>query len=192
MAITGLILAGGRALRMGGVDKGLQLFRGKPLIQHVMERLAPQVDAMLINANQNLEEHAKFGVPVCTDDIAGFAGPLAGLQAGLRFCNAPLMLTAPCDCPFLPEDLGNRLHEALRQENADIAIATTGTPDTEQMHPVFCLLKTELLPSLTAYLEGGGRKMQEWQKLQKLIYVRFPDERNFYNLNTIDELRSLE
>lgn len=192
MAVTGLILAGGRATRMGGSDKGLQLFRGMPLVQHVMGRLNPQVDAMIINANRHLEQYATLGVPVITDEIADFAGPLAGLQAGLRHCQTPLMLTASCDSPFLPEDLGKRLLDALQRENADIAAATTGTQEAMQLHPVFCLLKTELLPKLTTYLESGGRKMREWQNLQKLIYVRFPDERAFYNLNTLDELRSLE
>lgn len=192
MAITGLILAGGRGTRMGGVDKGLQSLRGRPLVQHVMDRLTPQVDALMINANQNLSQYARFGVPVCTDEIGDFAGPLAGLQTGLRHCATPLLLSAPCDTPFLPLDLVRRLHAALDKENADLVFAVTGPQDELQLHPVFCLVRTGVLASLTAYLNGGGRKMREWQAAQKMAAVHFDDQPAFRNLNTAEELRTLE
>lgn len=192
MAVTGLILAGGRATRMGSVDKGLQRFRGEPLIQHAMKRLSPQVNALLISANRNLGEYAAFGVPVCTDEWAESAGPLAGLQAGLRQCATDLLLTVSCDSPFLPEDLAERLHEELSQKHADIAVAVTESGHMTQVHPVFCLLKVELLPSLSAYLQSGGRKMREWQSFHKLVHIQFPDKKAFCNLNTLEELRSLE
>jgi molybdenum cofactor guanylyltransferase len=190
--ITGLILAGGRGERMGGVDKGLQTFRGLSLAQHAIQRLTPQVDALLINANHHLAQYAAFGVPVCTDSFGDFAGPLAGIEAGLRNCETPLMLAAPCDCPFLPENLGERLQAALIEEGADIAVAATGTQDAPQLHPVFCLVKTALLPPLSAYLKTGGRKVREWQAFQKMATVLFADASAFRNLNTLAELRELE
>lgn len=190
--ITGLILAGGRGERMGGIDKGLQTFRGLPLIHHAIERLTPQVNALMINANHHLTRYAGFGVPVCTDAYGDFAGPLAGMEAGLRSCDTPLLLTAPCDCPFLPEDLSNRLYEALVKDDADVAVAATGTSDATQLHPVCCLLKAALLPQLSAYLKDGGRKVREWQAAQKMVIVHFANELAFRNLNTLAELRELE
>ena len=192
-AITGLILAGGRGSRMGHVDKGLQPFRGATMVEHVLERLAPQVGSVAINANQNLDIYANFGVPVIADDLPDFAGPLAGLEAGMRRCATPYLLTVPCDSPFLPRDLAERLFAALQEQDADLAFAVTQEPGMrEQPHPVFCLVRSSRLPALSAYLAEGGRRMDGWHKDIKTIEVRFEDADAFRNINTIDELRSLD
>lgn len=188
MTVTGLILAGGLGRRMGGRDKGLQPFRGKPMAAWAIERLAPQVDVLLINANQNLEAYAAFGYPVVPDRIAGFAGPLAGLHTGLLACETPLLVTAPCDSPFLPEDLVKKLRAALEAAGADLAVAKTG----EQPHPVFSLVRREALDGLTAFLEAGGRKVDAWYAALKVAEVPFADEAAFANINTLDELNQLE
>ena len=190
--ITGLILAGGRGSRMGHVDKGLQPFRGAPMALHVMMRLSPQVGALMINANQNLAPYESFGVSVWPDELAGFAGPLAGLQAGLSHCDTPYLVTAPCDSPFLPTDLVTSLSQALLIEDADLAVAVTGAGDTRQAHPVFCLLKSTLLPHLTAYLQSGGRKVDAWYASLKVVEVHFDDEAAFRNINTLEDLRKFE
>ena len=186
--ITGLILAGGLGRRMGGRDKGLQPFRGKPMAAWAIARLAPQVDALLINANQNLEAYAAFGHPVVPDRIAGFAGPLAGLHAGLSACDTPLLVTAPCDSPFLPDDLVARLRAALETAGAQIAVAKTG----DQPHPVFSLVRREVLDGLTAFLEAGGRKVDAWYAALQVAEVPFEDERAFANINTLEELNQLQ
>jgi molybdopterin molybdotransferase len=185
--IDGLILAGGRGTRMGSVDKGLQPFRGATMVAAVMARLAPQVRRVAISANRNLDTYAALGVPVWPDSTGEFAGPLAGLEAGMRCCAAPLLLTVPCDSPFLPLDLADRLLAGL-QDN-DIALAVTADG---QRHPVFCLVKTSLLPVLQAYLAGGGRKMDGWYGAAKAAEVLFDDSTAFRNINTLDELRMHE
>ena len=162
--ITGVVLAGGLGRRMGGVDKGLQLLNGRPLVSHVIERLAPQVDELLINANQNGERYAAFGYRVVPDQIPDFAGPLAGLHAALSAAAYPLVATAPCDSPFLPADLIFRLFLALTAPersppgttNADLAVART----FDQPHPVFCLCRRTVLPHLNEFLASGGRKIE--------------------------------
>jgi molybdopterin-guanine dinucleotide biosynthesis protein A len=186
-AVTGLILAGGQGRRMGGVDKGLQLLRGKPMIEWVLRRFAPQVDEVLINANQNRERYAELGRRVVADDISGFAGPLAGLQAGLKAATHPLVATCPCDSPFLPVDLVARLRAALDREGADLAVAKTGA----QPHPVFSLCRRDLLAHLTGFLESGGRKIDAWYASLKAIEVSFDDEaEGFSNINTREELKA--
>ena len=192
MTITGLILAGGRGTRMEHADKGLQPFAGVPLIQHVLTRLRPQVDQLIINANRNLECYQRFEEPVCPDAILDFAGPLAGLQAGLQHCSTPLLASAPCDSPFLPLDLVGRLHASLIATDAELAVAATGTGDGRRNHPVFCLMKTNLLPHLTAYLRDGGRKVSTWQATRKTIEVHFDDEAAFRNINSHDDLHRFE
>jgi molybdopterin-guanine dinucleotide biosynthesis protein A len=183
--ITGLILAGGQGRRMGGVDKGLKDFRGKPLVQWVIERLRPQVDTLLINANQNARTYAGFGHPVIADQIGGFAGPLAGLQAGLAQAITPLLVTAPCDSPFLPHDLVSRLRSGLESNQAQVAVARTG----DQPHPVFTLCRREVLADLTAFLQGGGRKIDAWYASLAVAEVAFDDEADaFANINTLEEL----
>jgi molybdopterin-guanine dinucleotide biosynthesis protein A len=187
--ITGVILAGGQGRRMGGVDKGLKLLRGKPMVQWVIERLEPQVDELLINANQNLETYEHFGYRVIPDEVSGFAGPLAGLQRGLTEARHPLVATAPCDSPFLPQDLIARLYTALSRENAEIAVARTG----DQPHPVFCLCRKQVLDGLNAFLAAGGRKIDAWHARLKVVEVPFDDQAAaFSNINTPDELQSFE
>jgi molybdenum cofactor guanylyltransferase len=183
--ITGLILAGGQGRRMGGVDKGLQNFRGKRLVDHVYERLAPQVGAIVINANQNHDAYKTLGVRVVSDAIGDFAGPLAGLQAGLSLSRRPYLVSVPCDTPFLPEDLVARLDGS----GADVAVAKTG----DQPHPVFCLVRRDVLDHLTAFLKNGGRKVDAWYTTLRAAEVAFDDEAEaFSNINTSDELRAFE
>lgn len=194
--ITGLILAGGRGSRMGQVDKGLQVLRGIPMAMHVRNRLAPQVGELIINANQNLSEYAALGAPVWPDQIEGYAGPLAGLQAGLTHCQTPYLVSAPCDSPFLPLDLVERLALALSNADADLAVASTlemqeGTL-RKQAHPVFSLMKTSLLLHLDAFLQNGGRKVDAWYASLKVVEVNFEDSAAFRNINTLDDLRQFE
>lgn len=188
--ITGIILAGGQGRRMGGTDKGLQLLRGKPLVAWVLERLAPQVDELLISANRNLDAYARLGYRVIPDESGGiekFAGPLAGLQQGLNEAAHPLVLTVPCDSPFLPADLAQRLYAALNRENAQLAVAKT----FNQPHPVFCLCRQDLLPHLDAFLKTGGRKFDAWYSTLKVAEVNFDDEAEaFGNINTLEELQA--
>ena len=183
--ITGCVLAGGQGSRMGGVDKGLVELAGRPMAAHALERLAPQVDALLINANQNLPAWQAFGHPVFGDDIGGFAGPLAGLHAGLLRAQHPFVVTAPCDSPFLPADLVERLAAALHAADAQLAVAKTfGQP-----HPVFCLCRRDLADHLGAFLAAGGRKIDRWYGSLKVVEVAFDDEEAaFRNVNTRDEL----
>ena len=187
--ITGLILAGGQGRRMGGVDKGLRVLRGKPMVAWVLERFAPQVDEILINANQNHEQYARLGHAVISDEIGGFAGPLAGLERGLARARHELIASVPCDSPFLPEHLVKNLRGALTAHNAQLAVAKTG----DQPHPVFCLCRRELHAHLRAFLGDGGRKIDAWYASLKVVEVSFDDEpESFSNINTEDELRRVE
>jgi molybdenum cofactor guanylyltransferase len=185
--ITGLILAGGLGRRMGGIDKGLTLLDGKPLVTHVIERLAPQVGSLLINANRHVADYEAYGYPVLVDRIEGFVGPLAGLHAGLNACTTPLLVSAPCDSPFLPLDLVARLHAGLAGIDAQIALPQT----SDGLQPVFALVRREVLPSLTGYLAAGGRQMQAWCRQLRLATVDFPDGAAFGNINTPQELAAV-
>lgn len=182
--VTGLILAGGQGRRMGGRDKGLQPLRGKPLIAWTIERLAPQVHTLLINANRNAETYQAFGYPVVRDLTDDFCGPLAGLQAGLSACKTPLLASVPCDCPFLPDDLLARMNQALASSSADIAVARTPA----RTHPVFSLMRREVRDGLAAFLDAGGRKVDAWHTTLKTVIVPFDDEHAFANINTQAEL----
>lgn len=187
--VTGVILAGGQGSRMGGVDKGLQAFRGKPMVAHVVERLGPQVDELLINANRNVEAYAGFGHRVIADEIEGFAGPLAGFERGLAHAAGALVVTAPCDSPFLPLDLVARLREALVSADAELAVARTGT----QAHPVFSLMRRSVHASLREFLSRGERKIDRWYAGLRVAEVAFDDEADaFVNINTREELAGLE
>jgi molybdopterin-guanine dinucleotide biosynthesis protein A len=201
--ITGLVLAGGRGERMGGIDKGLQNFNGTPLAMHAVMRLSTQVGEIMINANRNLAAYESFGVPVWPDGLADYAGPLAGFLTGLEHCETPYLLTVPCDTPLFPPDLASRLHEALLSNGAEIAMAAapepSDAPDTGPVlraQPVFCLLGTTLLESLVRFTHGGGRKIDKWTALHRTVLVPFdrpgdaPDA--FFNANTLAELRALE
>lgn len=184
-AITGVILAGGLARRMGGVDKGLQSYRGRTLAAQVAERLAPQVASLLINANRSAEAYARLGYPVFADQIPDFAGPLAGLHAALSAAQTPLVLTVPCDSPCLPLDLASRLDAALQAKAAPLAIACA----EGRLHPVFCLCRRELLPALESYLLGGGRRVAQWCAEMGAVEVDFSDQPEaFRNFNTLADL----
>jgi molybdopterin-guanine dinucleotide biosynthesis protein A len=186
--ISGVVLAGGLGRRMGNVDKGLQLLHGKPLTQHVIERLLPQVDELLLNANRHTAQYAMFGHRVIPDLIPDFAGPLAGLHAALSTAKHPLVVTAPCDSPFLPANLVARLLAEMKASQADLVIARSG----EQLHPVFCLCQRSLLPQLDAFLLSGERKFSLWFDRQAGVEVDFSDiPEAFQNINTLDELRQL-
>ena len=188
-SVTGVVLAGGQGSRMGGVDKGLQPFRGRPMVAHAVERLAPQVDELLINANRNPEAYQRFGHRVIADEIEGFAGPLAGFERGLAHASGDLVVTVPCDSPFLPADLVARLRAALEREGADLAVAKTG----DQAHPVFSLMKRDVHESLRQFLSSGQRKIDKWYAALRVVEVAFDDEADaFLNINTREELASLE
>jgi molybdopterin-guanine dinucleotide biosynthesis protein A len=188
-SVTGLILAGGKGSRMGGVDKGLQAFRGRRLIDHVYERLAPQVGGVIINANQNQDAYRTFGVRVVSDAIGGFAGPLAGFHAGLSVSKRPFLASVPCDSPFLPEDLIARLFARIDETGAELAVAKTG----DQPHPVFSLMRRGVLDHLSDFLKEGGRKIDAWYATLNVVEVAFDDEAEaFSNINTLEELASYE
>ncbi|MFM0245426.1 molybdenum cofactor guanylyltransferase MobA [Paraburkholderia sediminicola] len=195
--ITGLVLAGGRGMRMGGVDKGLQTLHGEPLAAHVLKRLAPQTGALLISANRHPDVYATLGAPfgakVLADTVPGFPGPLAGLLAGLRAAGTAYVLSAPCDTPGLPAELADRLTQALDSNQADIATVTTTDAEGQvSLHPVFALLRTSLANDLATFLEAGERKVRAWYARHKTVEVAFPDERAFYNINSLQELADLE
>jgi len=214
--ITGLVLAGGRGSRMGGVDKGLQNHLGMPLALHCLLRLQLQVGSAMVNANRNLGAYESMGVPVWPDTQADFAGPLAGMLVGLEHCETPWLVTVPCDTPNFPLDLVERLAAAAQAEGADIAMAATREPAQEagatagtnahanadanaaaqgqpmvQVQPVFCLLKASLLESLQAFLDSGQRKIDRWTAQHRCVTVVFEDSAAFFNANTVEELRRL-
>ena len=189
MPISAIILSGGRATRMNGVDKGLVCLQSKPLIQHVIERLTPQVDEILINANRELAQYQALGYPVLQDEVEDFLGPLAGFSLGLQHAKHDYVLTVPCDSPLLPVNLAQRLMTALIEHKAEVAVATSD----DNTHPVFCLCKKTVLPSLTAYLQQGERRVSAWQKSQQYIEVDFTEcNEAFTNLNTFEDLAALE
>jgi molybdenum cofactor guanylyltransferase len=206
MSITAIVLAGGRGSRMGGVDKGLQNFRGLPLAMHALMRLQMQEGGLIvqtmINANRNLSAYEALGASVWPDASPDeFAGPLAGFLTGLERCETPYLLTVPCDTPLFPLDLAQRLLETLEQDGADIAVASA--PETDDSgnskvrpQPVFCLLKSELMESLVAFMQGGGRKIDAWTAQHAQVHVSFDsaqdDPRAFANANTLAELQALE
>jgi len=189
MSISAIILAGGLATRMNGADKGLLLLHKKPLVQHVIRRLTKQVDEIIINANREIARYQAFGYTVLQDEVEECLGPLAGFSSGLQHAKHDYLLTVPCDSPMLPLDLATRLMAALLEHKVDIAVASSN----DTTHPVFCLCKKSVLPSLTAYLEQGERRVSAWQKSQKYIEVDFSDcNEAFTNLNTIEDLAELE
>ncbi len=199
--ITGLILAGGRGSRMGGVDKGLQNFNGMPMALHTLMRLQMQVGHVMINANRNLAAYESFGAEVWPDVLADYPGPLAGFLTGLERCETPYLVTAPCDSPRFPLDLVARLAEAMDREQAEIAMAAAPEKDDQgevkvRTQPVFCLLRIELLESLVQFTQGGGRKIDAWTAQHKTVVVPFDrpgdDPLAFANANTLAELKQLE
>ena len=190
--ITGLILAGGRGSRMGGVDKGLQNHRGIPLAMHALMRLERQVGHIMINANRNLGAYDAFGVPVWPDALADYPGPLAGFLAGLERCETHYLVTVPCDTPDFPDDLVERLAAALVANDAEIAMAATRNAEGIQVQPVFCLMHTSVMESLVRFTQSGQRKIDKWTAHHRCVEVPFDDEAAFFNANTMQELQSLQ
>ncbi|MFZ6820232.1 molybdenum cofactor guanylyltransferase MobA [Undibacterium sp. Ji22W] len=190
--ISGLILAGGRGMRMGQVNKGLQNFQGGMMVSHVLHRLSPQVAQVSINVNQDADQYKLFNCPLIADAIPDYAGPLAGLHAGLLQCSTPYLVTAPCDSPFLPLDLVKRLAHALDQQKGQLAVAVT--PENLhgnivwQQQPVFCLVQASLTNDLERFLLKGGRKISDWYAHLQVVEVTFDDALSFRNINTRDEL----
>jgi len=190
--VTGLVLAGGRATRMGGQDKGLVPFHGEPLALRAARRLAPQVASVAINANRHAAAYAAWGMPVWADASDDRPGPLAGVLAGLQRCPTPWLATVPCDSPLFPDDLVVRLAAAMAADPAcEIAAAATGSPEAPRLEPVFCLLHRSLAGDLQAFIAGGERKVERWLRGRRLAVVRFADPGAFANVNTADELREL-
>ena len=187
--ISALILAGGRARRMNGEDKGLVEINGQPMISHVIASLSRQLSVIRINANRSIEAYRRYGHEVLSDELADYQGPLAGMARGLAGCPTPLMLVVPCDSPCLPDDLALRLHRPLVAEAGDIAVAHDG----QRMQPVVALMKRELYPSLQAFLDSGERKIDLWYRKHQLVTADFSDVSDaFVNVNTPDECASLE
>ncbi len=187
LTVTGLLLAGGMGRRMGGADKGLVTLDGRPMAAWVLDRLRPQVDTLLINANRNPEIWGEFGCALVPDRITGYAGPLAGIHAGLTLCTTPLLVSAPCDSPFMPTDLVARLSTALQESDAELAVVRSNG----RLQPVFALMRREVLASLDAYLQNGGRKIDTWFDQLRTIAVDFDNEEAFANINTPDELAAV-
>ncbi|MGJ7578624.1 molybdenum cofactor guanylyltransferase MobA [Variovorax sp. RHLX14] len=200
--VTGLVLAGGRATRMGGVDKGLQLFEGTALALHSLRRLRPQVSGVAVNANRNLAVYEAFDVPVWPDGLVDYPGPLAGFLSGLAHCRTPWLLTVPCDTPRFPQDLAERMVQALA-DSGDAEIAVAAAPEADRQgaialrtQPVFCLLPAALLGSLSLFTAQGGRKIDAWTAQHRCVVVPFdrPGDATeaFANANTLAELKALE
>jgi molybdopterin-guanine dinucleotide biosynthesis protein A len=190
--ITGLVLAGGRGSRMGGIDKGLQAHLGMPLAMHALLRLSPQVGELMINANRNLGAYESMGAPVWPDVLPDYPGPLAGFLTGLEHCATPYLATVPCDSPLFPEDLVARLAERLEAEEAEIAIAATREDGELRLQPVFCLMVSTVMESLVRFTTGGHRKIDAWTASLRQVVVEFDDAQAFVNANTLAELRELQ
>lgn len=187
-AVSAIILAGGLGTRMNGVDKGLAQLQQQSLVQHVIDRLMLQVDDILINANREIAQYQTYNLLILQDENPNFIGPLAGFSLGLQHCKHDYLLTTPCDSPLIPADLVSRLMQSLIKENADIAVVKSGG----YVHPVFCLMKKSVLPSLTDFIAQGNRKVSLWQKSLAYTEVIFDDcDDAFVNVNTVEELDAL-
>jgi molybdopterin-guanine dinucleotide biosynthesis protein A len=190
--ITGLILAGGRGSRMGGVDKGLQTHLGVPLALHALERLRPQVASLMLNANRNIEVYQAMGVAVWPDEIDDYPGPLAGMLAGLLHCRTPYLVTVPCDSPNFPTDLVARLADGLTSIDGELSTAYTREDGALRAQPVFCLMKASLRDSLSAFISSGERKTGLFAAQHHSAKVEFDDAAAFANANTLSELAQLQ
>jgi molybdenum cofactor guanylyltransferase len=198
--ITAVILAGGRATRMGEVDKGLQLFRSQSMVAQILYRLQPQVGTILINANRNLEAYRVFACELVPDIMPDFAGPLAGIHAALQHCRTPFLATLPCDSPCIPDDLIAKLYQALQDSPAQLAVVTTtkaaistqSADHARHRQPVFSLMRIEVAKSLVEFLSAGGRKVDAWHSRLSTLEVAFDDAQAFANINTYADLERLE
>ena len=186
ITISAVILAGGKARRMGGQDKGLQILGKQSLIEHIINRLQPQAHDISINANRNQTEYAKFGFPVFSDELPDFQGPLSGMLTALEKTKSDFILFTPCDTPFFPTNLLDRLQSAVKNDRTLIAYAC----DEEREHPVFCLMSVQLKEKLRHYLASGERRLLQFMNENGGISVEFTkEEGNFENFNTLDDLK---
>ncbi|WP_116631836.1 molybdenum cofactor guanylyltransferase MobA [Pasteurella langaaensis] len=186
ITISAVILAGGLARRMNGADKGLQLLNGKPLVAHILERLTPQIRQISINANRSLTDYAQFGVPIFCDEIEGFQGALSGILTALRHATTDNVLFVPCDSPYLPLNLVEKLKSAVENQQVLAAYAHDGERD----HPTFCLLSCQLSTALEDYLARGERRMLIFMREQGAAKVDFSEQKNaFRNFNTLADLQ---
>jgi molybdopterin-guanine dinucleotide biosynthesis protein A len=191
--ITALILAGGRAQRMGGIDKGLIPFHGKPLIESAIAKLKPQAQTIVINANRNITKYASYGYSVIMDETPDFSGPLAGFSVGLKACKTSYLLTSPCDSPLLPENLAESFIAEMERGDFQLVYASTKEVDSKiWAQPVFCLMQSNLQDSLNQFLQKGDLKIDRWFKELRSSTVIFDDPQSFANVNTPEELKSLE
>ena len=187
--VTAVILAGGMARRMGGQDKGLIELAGRPMADHIHQAIAPQVQSVMINANRNLDAYTALGAKVVPDSLTGFQGPLAGMASGLRAAQTDWILTLPCDSPFVPPDMAERMCTALLDQAADLAVASDG----HRLQPVFALLPRSLLPSLDAFLGEGERKIDRWFARHRMATVSFADHSDaFVNVNTPEQRAAVD
>jgi len=187
--ITAVILAGGKARRMDGEDKGLINLNGRAMIDYIISALRPQAGNIIINANRNPQQYGIYGLPVVADMLGDYFGPLVGMATGMHTTDRPYIVTVPCDSPFIPGTLVETLFRSLDEQQADISVAHDGT----RMQPVFALLRCELLPGLLAYLDEGGRKIDTWYDQQRLAIADFSDTPDtFLNLNTPQDKLALE
>lgn len=184
-SVTGVILAGGQGQRMGGQDKGLVHFQHRPMIEHVIRLLGPQVDEIIINANRNLDKYQAYRFTTVEDTLTGFCGPLAGMLSAMQACNSDYILTAPCDSPQLSPQFRQRMMEALLSGQADIAVAHDG----DRLQPVFSLISCHLADSLAQFLEQGDRKIDLWFAQHNVVCVDFSDQTEcFINFNRPEDL----
>jgi len=187
--ITAVILAGGRGRRMGGLDKGLIDLAGKPMIEHILTAIAPQCETIIINANRHIERYAEYGYPVLKDELDDFQGPLAGFATALEHATTPLVLTLPCDAPFVPNDLVQRMALAMQQAESDITV----THDGDRLQPVYALIKTSLTTNLKEFLAKGERKIDRWYALNNTTQVNFSDVRKMFdNINTPEQQQTMK
>ncbi len=187
--ITGVILAGGRARRMGGVDKGLSVLAGRPMLEHVLAALKPQVTKVIINANRNLDAYREFGCDVVSDVVGDYSGPLAGMASGMKSAATPYVVTVPCDSPLIAGDLVARLYHTLDANDAEVCVVHDG----KRTHPVFLMLRRDLLSSMLAFLDAGERKIDKWFAKHRLAVCDFSDQPEaFMNVNHPQELEALE
>jgi molybdenum cofactor guanylyltransferase len=184
---TALILAGGLGRRIGGLDKGLIEWQGQPLVAHIIERIAPQTDQLIISANRNLDHYLSFGYPVVQDELSGYQGPLAGIHAAMQAVTTQLVLTLPCDSPSPPRDLLARLWRLRRDSSVEIAVAHDG----QRAQILHALIPTALKEDLREFLDSGRRKTREWYARHSMAYGDFSTDADaFANFNTLAELRT--
>lgn len=189
LSITAVILAAGGGRRMGGEDKGLLVLNKRPLIAHVLERIAPQCSEILLNINRNQAAYAAFGYPLIEDTIPGGVGPLAGLLSALEHSQSDFVLSVPCDTPQLPVDLASRLFENIQKSGADVCTVSDG----DRLHPVIMLVRRSMRDNLRRYLEGGGRKVHDWLYRNRHSIADFSEQpAAFININTPEQLHAQE